>query len=385
MTDKEITSAVPRYGERKYKCSDSEHKIDEEKLLCELRKRVYPALDIPTWRNIKYPNAHIFDLVVRAGLRNSFIEDTSNSLNRKGIRVADADTVYRRIKKVDTEEWTEKWEIANKKLLLLARKQRLLPVMPCLSIDTHPVMFYGDKEADGVMGTKPKKGTCYAFQYLTACLSDCESHFTLASLPLKKDVNLWDALELVLKKALQFVDHRFLVYVDRGFYSTPVINLFDEYGQKYLMPAKKTAPVKKLIKENPAPCVIPYTIHGKYGSAETNLVIVKNKEGKVKVFATNLEVDASQAEKLFEMYSNRWTIETSYRMVGQVRMNSKSLDYGVRWFLFFFGALIKNGYWLFNGVIAEYDHVTLITFAELFIEVTGALFWFYGVKGGVIV
>jgi hypothetical protein len=162
--------------------------------------------------------------------------------------------------------------------------------------------------------------------------------------------------------------------MDRQFYSVPVINLVEEYGQKYLMPAKKTAPVKKLIKENPAPCVLPYTIKGKYGTANTTLVLVEDDNGKVRAFATNLNIDTSEAKILFKLYENRWVVDTSYRMNGQVRMNTKTTNYAVRWFLFFFGLLLKNGYWLFNDFIRSYDDVTLITFVELFIEVTGALF-----------
>lgn len=210
---------------------------------------------------------------------------------------------------------------------------------------------------------------------MTGCFSDCPAHLTLDAIPLMKDVNLWDAFESLLKTALQYVDHRFLIYMDRQFYSTPIINLLEKYNQKYLMPAKKTAPVKKLIEENEAPSVLPYTLKGKYGRAETTLVFVKDKKGDVKAFATNLKVDASQAEKLFDLYENRWTVDTSYRMVGEVRMNSKTLNYTVRWFLFFFGILIKNGYWLFNSFLTVYnDHVTLITFTEMFIELNGALF-----------
>jgi IS4 transposase len=142
----------------------------------------------------------------------------------------------------------------------------------------------------------------------------------------------------------------------------------EKYNQKYLIPAKRTAPVKKKIEENPAPCVMPYTMKGNYGTADTTLVLVKNKKGEAKAFITNLKVDASQAEHLFELYKNRWTVDTSYRMVGEVRMNTKTLDYRVRWVLFFLSVLLMNGYWLFNDVIKAYDHVSLITFAELHVE-----------------
>jgi hypothetical protein len=253
-------------------------------------------------------------------------------------------------------------------MLLMAKKQKMIPAMPSMAVDINPIPFYGDKENYGVMGNKPMKGTCKAFKYLTGCLSDCEAHLTLDAIPLTKDIKLWDALEELLSTALQYVNHKFLVYMGREFYSTPVINLLEKHKQKYLMPAKKTAPVKKLIKKHKAPCVLPYTMKGKYGTADTTLVLVENKEGEVKVFATNLNVSADMAEKLFDMYENRWTVDTSYRMVGQVRMNSASVNFTVRWFLFFFGLLMKNGYWLFNNEINLYDHVTLITFAELFIE-----------------
>jgi hypothetical protein len=95
-------------GGRKYKCSGSlqEQRIDEEKFLTELRKVIYPILDIPTWRNIVFSNSEIFDLVAKAGLRNSFIEDTSKRINRKaGTKVVpDGDAVYYRLKKVESEE-----------------------------------------------------------------------------------------------------------------------------------------------------------------------------------------------------------------------------------------------------------------------------------------
>ncbi len=380
-TRKETTSAVLKYGVRINKGSDEERKINEERILCGLREEVYTALDVPTWRNIKYPNAHIFDLVAKAGLRNSFIEDTCNSLLRKGEDVANADTVYWRLKKIKTEEWVRKWKEANKNLLLLARKRKLISALPGLSIDITPIMFYGDKEAYGVLGTQRKNGSCHAFKYMSACMSSSTSeqneHFNLAALPLTEDLETWDAVEEVLKTSLQYVNHRFLVFMDREFYSTPVVNLMEKYKQKYLMPAKKTGPVKELIEKNPIPCVLPYTMHGKYGTADTTLVLVENDQGEVKAFATNLNVDASQAQKLFDVYKNRWTVDTSYRMVGQVRMNSKTLDFAVRWFLFFFSLIIINGYWLFNDFIKAYDHVTLTTFTEMFIEVPMALF---GVK-----
>ncbi len=373
-TRKETTSAVSKDGEEEYKPSGSTagrevKRSEERKILRELKETIYDNLKIETHWNIQFSNEHIFDILMRAGLRHSFVEDTCNSLLRKGIETANADTVYYRLKKVDTENGIRMFDKANYRLMKTVQKRRAISPYPCLSCDIHPIMFYGDKETDGVMGCRPKKGSHRAFEYLTIVLSQQEIHPTVSARPLRKDMKIWDVLEGELLYAFRFTKRPFLLFMDREFYSAPVVNMVEKHKQKYLMPAKKTAPVKKLMKENKAPCVLPYTMEGKYGTADTTLVFVDDDNGETRAFATNLKIEASQAKTLFDQYENRWTVDTSYRMVGQVRMNSKTVEYAVRWFLFLFSVLILNGYWLFNDDIKEYDHVTLITYAELFVEI----------------
>jgi hypothetical protein len=150
VSSKKITSTVLKKGVRKYKSSGLEEKrrIDEATFLKRLRKAVYAALDIPTHHNVTYSNKNIFDLVGRASLRHSFVEDTSKSINRKaGTKVVpDGDTGYYRLKKVESEEWSKKWRVANKKMLLQATKQKLIPAMPSMAVDVNSIPFYGDKE-----------------------------------------------------------------------------------------------------------------------------------------------------------------------------------------------------------------------------------------------
>ncbi len=371
---KESSSTKCKIDAEEYKPSGSKagrevKRSEERKILRELKETIYDNLKIKTHWNIQFSNEHIFDILMRAGLRHSFVEDMCNSLMRKGIEIANADTVYHRLKKVDTENGIRMFDKANYRLMKTVQKRRAISPYPCLSCDIHPIMFYGDKETDGVMGCRPKKGSHRAFQYLTIVLSQQEIHPTVSARPLRKGMNIWDVLEKELLYAFQFTKRPFLLFMDREFYSAPVVNMIERHKQKYLMPAKKTAPVKKLMKENKAPCVLPYTIEGKYGTADTTLVFVDDDNGETRAFATNLKIEASQAKTLFDQYENRWTVDTSYRMVGQVRMNSKTVEYAVRWFLFLFSVLILNGYWLFNDNIKGYDHVTLITYSELFFEI----------------
>jgi len=48
-------------------------------------------------------------------------------------------------------------------------------------------------------------------------------------------------------------------------------------------------------------------------------------------------------EHLAELYRNRWTIETSYRMTYDVRARTCSKNFAFRWFLVLFGLLVRNG------------------------------------------
>ena len=77
----------------------------------------------------------------------------------------------------------------------------------------------------------------------------------------------------------------------------------------------------------------------------------------MRAFATTLPVDVSQADNLFDLYGNRWSIETSYSMLGEVRTKTASVTYAVRWFLVLFGLLLRNGYYLFNDIVKKFDHV----------------------------
>jgi IS4 transposase len=153
--------------------------------------------------------------------------------------------------------------------------------------------------------------------------------------------------------------------VDRGFFNVACISVLEEVHLNYLMPAVKNKKVKRIIKETKIfPAVMPYEMKRGRKKVEFTLVLVKDKKGIVRAFATTLPIDVSQAETLFDLYKNRWSIETSYSMLGEVRAKTTSVTYRVRWFLVLFGLLLRNGYYLFNDIVKKFDHVTLITFSK---------------------
>lgn len=71
---------------------------------------------------------------------------------------------------------------------------------------------------------------------------------------------------------------------------------------------------------------------------------------------------------LVEGYRQRWSIETSHRMIHEMRARTCSKNFGFRWFLVLFAMLVRNAYYLLNEIITEFGHITLKTFAELIKE-----------------
>src|SRR5579875_2248263 len=52
-----------------------------------------------------------------------------------------------------------------------------------LAIDAHDIMYYGDPTAEGVVGTKPRKGSHWAYEFATISVLLDGERVTLASVP----------------------------------------------------------------------------------------------------------------------------------------------------------------------------------------------------------
>ena len=341
---------------------------------------IYSVLELPARHNYQWKSEVILDLVVKAKRRGSCIEDAVKSVKRRcpivhGMKlpkVPTAHTVFDRIRKVSTKEWIERFEEANDKLLKMAKKRRAFKGFVDLAVDLHGVPFYGNKNTRGIVGTQKKRGTHWVYQYMTVCVTAQKDKYTLAAAPLTQLTSKPKMFKKLLKKALKYIDgHIGCVYVDREFFNVPYISVLEEFHLPYLMPAKKNKKIKRIIKETKNfPAVMPYTMRRYKKTVEFTLVLVKDKKGIVRAFATTLPVDVSQADNLFDLYGNRWSIETSYSMLGEVRTKTASVTYAVRWFLVLFGLLLRNGYYLFNDIVKKFDHVTLITFSEEIMKIT---------------
>jgi hypothetical protein len=394
MSDEETTLTSIENGEDKYKAmlprgADRQNLRQISPFVVEkIKKKVYPVLELPGRCNTLWGSDVILDLVLKAGIRNACLEDTVTSVNLLNPKMVlgspfpsapTSDTVFNRIKKVTTDEWIRRFDSANRRLLETARKARTFMGLVDLAVDIHDIPYYGNKNTRGVVGTQRKLGTNYAFRYMTVCVTAQREKYTFSAAPMTELSSKEKVLRLLLVKALQYIGGKVgCVYIDRGFCNVPCISVFIDSRMKFLMPAVKNSKIKKIIRETKEfPAVIPYTMRKGKKSVTFTLVLleepekkskrIKQKKREILAFATNLPVDVKDAEKLFDLYGNRWTVETSYRMLGEVRTKTTCKVYSVRWFFVLFGLLVRNGYYLFNEVVKEFGHITQILFSEMFI------------------
>ena len=190
VVSKKITSTVSKNGERDYKDmlpegaknKDINRNLREisSYVIRKIKKDVYPFLELPGRHNLQWESEEILDVVMYAGKRYACLEDTVNSLNFRnpkivrGIAVPSvptSDTGFNSVKNIDTKEWISKYGRAKRRLLEHARKDRVFKGFVDLSIDIHDIPYYGDKNTKGVVGTKRKLGTNWAFRFTSTTLS----------------------------------------------------------------------------------------------------------------------------------------------------------------------------------------------------------------------
>ena len=107
-----------------------------------------------------------------------------------------------------------------------------------LAIDWHDEMYYGDPGADGVVGTRPKKGSHYAYRFASASVVVDGERLTIAVTPLlsepidrymerltslsRNELNRYSRFKRMLKTKAEQLGMKFynedlaLAYLDEG-------------------------------------------------------------------------------------------------------------------------------------------------------------------------
>lgn len=265
-----------------------------------------------------------------------------------------------------------------KKVRLILRNRRLV-----LAFDTTYEPFYGDTNSNWywIDSYKPVKGCKGCFVFITVSIVACEKRFILGSLPVPRGWNKADYAEKLIRLARKYVVIEACLF-DRGFDSYELIGRLKKLRVGYQIFWKKdkkretwlTKELKKLkprqmkeyIKENG----YFYRNKTKY-YVRTRFVIIKqykykdDKEAYDWVFATNMRMKSQM--RYIRRYKCRWGIETVFRITGDIRIKTTTLDAVKRYFLFVFCCLLYN-LWKFANLLLE-TKVTFQTFVFVFFDV----------------
>jgi hypothetical protein len=230
---------------------------------------------------------------------------------------------------------------------LLAANERIIEGMKHLgalskplivAIDWHYEMYYGDSNAEGVVGTQPKDGSHHAYRFATLSILVKGERLTLAIVPML-DKHVLSYVAILLCRAFELGISVKLLLLDRGFYCIEVARFLQHKVRDADSCAKqehKSMGGQDLHDEEP-----------EQGQGEPGNVQARDDGGEGKASSIrNQHEHQTQEDK--EAIQKRWSIETSYRMVRKFLAKTTSKIYSIRLLYFYLAILLYNLWVLLN-------------------------------------
>jgi putative transposase len=352
----DIKTLEPEKPQKQTKAWNQNHlKNKKTKEVCSLvKKRFSPFIDLNLNYNTVYSKNQFIDLMIHLGQTRDFAENGNKTFKQlRPCSCPDADTLLYHLKNYqDPKQLHKMFTTLFEIVWQMTRQASVFDIQKRydVAIDFTEWYFYGDRSSPMVVGKEPDRGTSKCYKFATINIVESGKRFTLLALP----VGPFDTKEQVLTKLLRYTQQRIKirrVYVDRGFFDSKAIKVFEQFRLKYLMPATQIPTVKKMLSIASSPCVI---TDFEMKDITFNLVIVKDENDDKRAFATNEEYnenDVNLAERLFLLYGKRWGVETSYRVKKHSYLpKTTSKNYFIRLFYFMFSVLLYN-LWILADIL----------------------------------
>ena len=233
-----------------------------------------------------------------------------------------------------------------------------------LAIDFHDEPFYG-KQAETRKVTcagQAKKGTTHFVRIATAYIIWRQVRLTLAVRYVLPDERALDTLKFLLKRIKKLGFQAKVLYLDKGFASTDII----QYLTAQRQPAIIACPIRGKKGGTRALCRARSSYSTKYtftDGTQTKIAmkasLVPNASGNLrrKWLAFILILLDWPPEKVYEEYRRRFGIECSYRLLRRVRASTTSRNPALRFFLLGIGLILVNAWvflrWTFSRLMAR--------------------------------
>jgi putative transposase len=225
-----------------------------------------------------------------------------------------------------------------------------------IAIDLTLIPYHGQPYEDQkeIVRGAPKSGTTYFHGYATVSIVHDNRRFVVALRFVEYGEEMADIVRWLIKqvKALKIRIRR--VFLDKGFCSKPVFKVLNQHKLSYVIPIPvrgKSGGVRRLFEGKSRKAT--YTFHSpKQGAYTVQAIVVKcYSKGRYgrhtsKWFAYAVaELPASiLPAQVFELYRQRFGIETSYRQMNQVRARTSTRNPVIRLLLVGLAFVLFNLY-----------------------------------------
>ena len=344
----ELINIKPLKSYNKYQDLHYENHERVTKISKLVKKTVYPFIDLKLHYTAKYKKKDFLNLLTHTSVTHDFTENSSKIFKVNRNNSPTAHSLLYHLSKLKINSVMEMFMKASEEIFKLAEKNNAFERRKLdVAIDFHDIPYWGDRKNPMLVRTPKERGTTFAFRFATIAIVENNIQFTLLAIPVSPLDKICDVVDYLIgyTKNLIPID---TVYLDRGFYSSEVIDVLKEHNVNFLMVAVRNQRIKRLLRENYHRKIIDYTM----GKSTDFKIVITEKDGDKHAFATNLNLGLKRRFLyLYKLYSKRWNIETGYRLMDHdFKARTTSQKYVVRLFYFLFCVLLYN-LWIISNII----------------------------------
>lgn len=226
-----------------------------------------------------------------------------------------------------------------------------------IAVDLTLIPYHGEHYADEkeIVRSQPKSGTTYFHGYATVSIVHDNQRYVVALRFVEKGESMEKIVAWLLNRLKSIGISIKRAYFDKGFCSVPVLKTLQRRKIKFIMPMPvrgKSGGVRKLFEAS-ASHKTTYTFNSpKHAQLKVSAVAVKKySKGRFKrkgvrwfAYAVAGLPKSVEPHQVFEMYRQRFGIETSYRQMNQVRARTTSRNPVIRLLLVGLAFILFNLY-----------------------------------------
>ena len=293
----------------------------------------------------RYHKEDLLDLTVNTALMNCYAEGFTQAV-RENRPAPTSETVLDYLKLQRVNEILEAAKAQIDQCVATLKKKGIHLNKAAIAFDWHDQPYYGSHHTEGVIGTKPRDGTSYAYSYLTVSVITPRKRLVLAVLPLKARNDLAKTVLSLLGLMMQHVKNLAYAAFDNGFQDSELLQALIESGVPFVIPLRDTVKLRRRWRWKRYAKRFSYNTQG----VLVDVVEAVDSKGWQYFLATNLN---GRPKRILKLYKKRWGIETSYRMIGQFHPKTTSNSYVVRVFYYVLAVLLYNVWVLLNVRVKE--------------------------------